>query len=212
MATIGFIKQKGGVGCSTLAFATATEYTRATWDVLVADLDTKQTTCFKRQVRRANRDFEPHINVQVFPTVDQAIRQADKYDLTILDTAPHATRATAQVAEVADLLIIPTGLALDDLEPTVKLAHELRKNGISQDKIAVAFCRTSGSEREYLEAKEYIEEAGYYHLDGQMHEKPAFRIASDLGRSPTESQYKGPREQAIQLVQSIIDRFNQIAG
>jgi chromosome partitioning protein len=212
MAIIGFVKQKGGVGCSTLAFATATEYTAAGWDVLLAGLDTSQSTNFNRQTRRAANKLKPHINVQIFATVDQAQRQSDKYNLTIFDSAPHATRATAEISEIADLVVIPTGLAVDDLEPTVKLAHELRKKGADKEKIAIAFCRTSGSEREFLEAQEYIKEAGYFYLHGQIPEYTSLRKALDRGQSPTESPYKGPRTHSKELVQSIIDRYNQVAG
>jgi chromosome partitioning protein len=48
----------------------------------------------------------------------------------VLDGAPHATADTLRIARVANLVIIPTGTALDDLEPSVRLAHELRKVGV----------------------------------------------------------------------------------
>ena len=46
----------------------------------------------------------------------------------VIDGAPHSSKMTKEIAESSDIIIIPTGLSLDDLEPTVLLAHELVKN------------------------------------------------------------------------------------
>jgi len=212
MYIIGFIKQKGGVGCSTLAFATAAEFTRAGWATHLADLDTSQSTNYHRQRRRVASNIEPHISVETYSNVTTAHNRAAGNDLLIYDTAPHATRASLEIAQRAHLTVIPTGLAEDDLRPTVLLAHELVKKGVDKNKIRVAFCRTSGSDRELAEARQYITDAGYQHIAGQMQEKPSFRLASDKGQSPTECQYPGPRKQAQHLVDQIIKSFEEVVA
>lgn len=207
---VGFISQKGGVGKSTLARAFATCYATNEWDVKIADLDISQSTSYDWQRRRLEANFEPVVGVECFGSVSQALRKADDYDMFIFDGAPHATKATLEIAKQSDLVVIPTGFSLDDMRPTVLLANELIAQGIALEKIVIAFCRTGDSEREFEDARDYLKMTPFYLLDGRMQEKTAFRRASDLGRSAIECQYKGPREQADKLIQNIIDRLNDL--
>lgn len=207
---IGVVQQKGGVGKSTLSRAIATTYATAGWDVKIADLDINQSTSYQWQKRRLSSGVEPVVAVEVFGSVSQALKQSDNYDLFVFDGAPHATRATLDIANASDLVVIPTGLSLDDMEPAVILANDLVKNGVKESKIALAFCRIGESEREFEEAKDYLSQTNYYILEGFMQEKTAFRRASDQGKAATESQYKGPRNQADYLIQSVINKIKEI--
>lgn len=208
---LGVISQKGGVGKSTVARLIAREYAAANWNTKIADLDIQQGTSFAWQGRRLQSGLEPIVQVERFATVDQALRIAAHYDLLVLDGPPHATVGTAQIAKASDLVILPTGLALDDLEPTVLLAHELTKEGIHPDKIAFAFCRVGDSDAELQEAKRYVEQANYTLLSGYLPEKVGYRRAGDEGRAPTETRYASLNEKADQLAQSIIDRVNLLS-
>jgi chromosome partitioning protein len=122
---LGIISQKGGVGKSTLARLVAREYAAAGWRVKIADLDVAQGTSFNWQGRRLQHALEPEIPVERFGTVEQALRIATHYDLLIFDSPPNATAGTLRVAQASTMTILPTGLALDDLEPSIVLAHEL---------------------------------------------------------------------------------------
>jgi chromosome partitioning protein len=206
MMIIGVVSQKGGVGKSTIARMIAREYANAQWQVLVADLDTSQGTSYSWQSRRLQEGVAPEISVQQFNRVDKALRLGESYDLIVFDGAPHATKATEDIVRSAALAVLPTGLALDDLEPTVRLAHELVKQGISAEKIAVAFCRVGDSESEFEEASRYIEQAGYHRLEGSLPERTAYRRASDLGRAATETAFPSLNQRALELTQSIIAR------
>ncbi|WP_075882042.1 ParA family protein [Vreelandella massiliensis] len=209
---VGVISQKGGVGKSTLARAVATTYAAAGWNVKVADLDINQATSFSWLQRRLAREVEPVVAVETFGTVGQALKLADAYDLMVMDGAPHATRATVEIAKRAHLTVLPTGLSLDDLEPTVLLANALTgEHGVSVERIAVALVKTGDSPRELDEARSYLAATPYYVLDSQIPEKTAFRRAQDGGQSVVESPYKGPREQADALIQSLIDRLEAIS-
>ena len=57
-------------------------------------------------------------------------------------------------------MILPTGLSLDDLQPSVGLAHELVKNRVSKAKIAFALSRVGDSYLEIIEAQAYLTDAG----------------------------------------------------
>src|SRR5215471_18810115 len=128
---LGMVSQKGGVGKSTLARLVAKEYATAGWRVKIADLDIAQGTSFNWQARRLQHALEPTIPVERFGTVEQVLKVAALYDLIIFDCPPNATAGTLKAAQASTCIILPTGLSLDDLEPSILLAHEFIKQGRS---------------------------------------------------------------------------------
>jgi len=209
---ISVIGQKGGPGKSTLARAIGTCYAAAEWDVKIADLDINQSTSFTWLQRRLHNNITPVVAVEVFGTAGQAMKQAGNYDLFIVDGAPTASRATSEVSKVADLIVIPTGLALDDLEPSVGLANNLKKEGVNPKRICFVFNRASGSKVEYQEAQDYLSDTPYHLIDGRIEDKPCYRQAMNEGRSITESRFKQPREKADHVVQNIINRLEELTN
>lgn len=207
---ISMVSQKGGVGKSTLSRLIAREYATAGWSVKIADLDISQGTSFSWQARRLSRHLAPELPVERFSNVDKALKVADSYDLMIFDGPPHSTVGTLRIASVSNLVVLPTGLALDDLEPSVLLAHELIKNSIPREKITFALCRVGASEAEIEEGRSYISQAGYTTLNGAMPEKLAYRRASDLGQTATETRFPTLNQKADKLAQDIIDKITKM--
>jgi chromosome partitioning protein len=207
---VGVVSQKGGVGKSTLARLIAREYALAGWSVKIADLDVSQGTSFNWQSRRLQSGIVPVIPVERFGTVEQALKIADHYDLLILDGPPHSTAGTLKIAQASLLTLLPTGLSLDDLEPSVLLAHELRKRGTPASKIVFALSRVGDSESEIEEARDYIRQAGYLVLAGSLPEKTAFRRASDEGRSLTETRFPSLNKRSDEMAQGIVDLLTEI--
>jgi chromosome partitioning protein len=207
---IGMVSQKGGVGKSTLSRLIAGEYAEAGWSVKIADLDVSQGTCFDWQSRRLEHAITPDVPVERFGNISQALKVAHVYDLLIFDGKPYATSQTLDIAKSCDLLILPTGLSLDDLRPSVLLARELCDKGIPRKKISFAFCRVGDSEAELEEAHRYIRDAGYSAFEHAMPEKTAYRRASDIGRSPTETRFATLNTKADRLAQNIIDRVTDL--
>ena len=203
---VGTISQKGGVGKSTIARLVAREFAYQGWAVKIADLDISQATTFRWRSRRLENGIEPDIPVEQYGRVDQALKAIDQYDLLIFDGAPHATQATQGIATACDLIIIPTGLAVDDLEPTVILAHDLARH-MDRDKIAFVLCRVGDSDREIAEVRQYLSETNYTVLDGELPDKTGYRRAFDEGRVATETRYPGLNRRAERLAQSIVDRI-----
>lgn len=208
--TIGVVSQKGGVGKSTLARLIAREYALAGWSIKIADLDVSQGTSFNWQSRRLQSGLEPVIPVERFGSVEQALKIGDHYDLVILDGPPHSTAGTLKIAGASLLTVLPTGLSLDDLEPSVLLAHELRKRGTATGKIVFALSRVGDSESEIQEAREYIQQAGYGVLPGSLPEKTAFRRASDEGRSLTETRFPSLNKRSDEMAQGIVDVITKL--
>lgn len=202
---IGIVSQKGGVGKSTCARLIAREYANAGWTVKIADLDVSQGTSTEWKRRRDGHGIQPEIAVEPFRTVEQALRVAPHYDLLVFDAPPHSMAGTKEIARASDLVLLPTGLSLDDLRPTVLLAHELVEAGIPSERMAAVLCRVGDRENEILEARSYIEKAGYRVLKGELPERTAYRRAIDDGKALSETSHPSLRGRAEVVAQSIID-------
>lgn len=208
---IGCGSQKGGVGKSTMARALGAAFAASGWSVKIADLDTKQGTVTAWNQRRLRAGVAPDVPVQMFGNVATAISKAGDADLLIFDGAPHASADTVEIAKASDLMILPTGLALDDLEPTVTLANTLAdKHGIPVARIVFALCKTGTSPAELDAARTYLGKTRFETLAGAIQQKPAFSRAMDAGLSVIETPYKAPREQALQLIQAAIAKFETL--
>jgi chromosome partitioning protein len=204
---IGVVSQKGGVGKSTIARLIACELAAQDWEVKIADLDISQATSYHWRARRLQRAMEPDISIEQYGRVDQALKSAEHFDLLVLDGAPHATQATQQIAKASDLVIIPTGLAVDDLQPGVTLAHELIKH-VPREKIVFVLCRVGNSQAEIAEARQYLTAAGYEVLEGELPEQVGYRRASDEGKAATETRYLSLNQRAEVLAQSVVNKIS----
>ena len=66
-----------------------------------------------------------------------------------------------------------------------------------------------GTEAEEVEARAYLDEAGYAVLEGYLQERPAYRKAMNVGRAITETSYAGLNAKADALIQALIDKVQQ---
>jgi chromosome partitioning protein len=200
MTIIAFISQKGGVGKSTLARALAVEASKQKLSVLLADCDPQQATSYQWLQLRKKSKFQ----VQVFSTAQQALREANKYDLTIIDGPARTSHATLEIAQKADLVIQPTGASRDDLVPAVKEFNALKEAGISKKKLLFVLNHI-GSSAEGEIAQNYLKDTGYFYLSAVLLEKISFRSVQNEGKAITEVSYKTLRKQAKKLVENILD-------
>lgn len=206
---IGVISQKGGVGKSTLSRAIATEYARNDWSVKIADLDLSQGTVTHWNADRMAHNIEPRISVEQFQSIKGLEKQKEYYDLIVIDGAPASNRQTLDIARFSNLLILPTKTTLDDLRPQIKLAHELRKNGINQAQIVFVLSMVGKSVGEVEGAKEYIEEAGYGCI-GMIFQKDSIGQAHDSGRAANETPFKSVNESVDEVIQKVVDHIQAI--
>ena len=208
---ISILSQKGGVGKSTLARALAVEYARHEWDVKIADMDLKQATSANWNRERMNRELSPHIAVETFARVKDALKQEQQYDLIIFDGAGHADLQTWEIAKTSDFIILPTGLSKDDLAPQIKLAHEFVKKGVVRSQIGISLSRVGKSERELEDTIEYIGLAGYRYL-GHIKEMTSISQNHDMGLAANETKYESINKLVDTLIQSIIDNVEKITA
>jgi hypothetical protein len=116
------------------------------------------------------------------------LKAAGQCDLLIIDGPARTSKGTLAIAQVADLVVQPTGASVDDLRPAVREFHALVKEGVGKDKLAFALNRI-GTAAEEGEARAYIAEAGYAALAGCLLERPAYRKAQNTGHAVTETSY-----------------------
>lgn len=207
---IGIISQKGGVGKSTLARLLAVEYARNEFEVKIADMDLSQGTVSEWNRVRMSKGLEPTISVEAFNSVTTALKKKDSFELLIFDGAPHATRMTLEIALQSDFVILPTGVTLDDLRPTIRLAHELVSKSVPIHKIGIVLSRVGSSANEVNGASRYIIEAGYAYL-GVLPEKTSIGQAHDIGKAANETTFKTINEAVDKLIQNIVNYIAELS-
>jgi chromosome partitioning protein len=200
---IALISQKGGVGKSALARLLAVEFLRAGWHVKIADLDTMQGTSTKWKARRDRANIQPEIPVEKFATVERAIREAERFDLLLLDGPAHAEQGGRNMAKAADLVLMPTGYGLDDLEAQAEAAYELEESGIDRSKIWFVFCRTTGSPAEDQAARDYLSRAKINVFGPVLPELPSIRQGHNTGKAASEISFPAVQERAQALAVAI---------
>lgn len=210
---IGVVGQKGGVGKSTIARLLGTEFSRNEWDTLIADMDTSQQTVGKWNLRRKQIGADPELAVEPFATVSQALRRNGKYEIIIFDSAPHATEATKDIAQVADLVVLPVGTSKDDLDPQIMLALELVDTGkVDPKKVVFVLSRVESKSTSVAEAREYLSRTriAFHVFNNVLKESRGYELALNQGYSLTETTYPGLNEHATSIAQEIFEYFNMM--
>ena len=143
--------------------------------------------------------------VEVFPTVQQALREASKYDLTIIDGPARTSHATLEIAQKADLVIQPTGASRDDLVPAVKEFNALKKAGIPTKKLLFVPMRLSTPTEAQLIQK-YLKKTDYNCSPFYVLEKTSYKQIQNEGKTIMEVKYENLANQAKDLVRSLLPK------
>lgn len=205
---IALISQKGGVGKSALARLLAVEFARGGWSTKIADLDPAQGTSTKWKARRDQAKLEPEVPVEKFRSVERALAEAERFDLLILDGPAHAEKGGLIMARKSDLVLMPTGYSLDDMEAQVEAAYELEEAGIPPERIQFVFCRAKGSDSEDRAARGYLKKARMTVLDPVFPELASIRQGHAEGRAASEVPFPKVQEKVMELVQAVANRLD----
>jgi chromosome partitioning protein len=204
---IGVVSQKGGVGKSTLCQLIAREAAAQGKAAKILDFDVKQMSSVDWVRARLERDFEPAVEAEPTKDVRKALKLNRDYDVLVLDGAPGTPKRTAEMIEECDLIVLPTGASRADLVPTLALARRIA--GMKHDAAGPIFalCRVL-TDSEVSEARAAIDAAGFTTLDGELIERPGYRAAQNVGRSPSETAFRSLNAKAKQLARAILDRLD----
>lgn len=203
---VAVVSQKGGVGKSTLCQLIAREAAAQGGQVKILDFDVKQMTSTDWVRARLERDLEPAIEAEPTKNLDKALKHSKGYDIIVLDGAPGAPKRTAGLMPACDLVILPTGASRADLVPSLALAGRIAEMKLATDGPVFALCRVMTAS-ESAEARAAIGNAGFETLDGELTERPGYRQAQNIGRSPTETAFPSLNGKASRLARSILDRL-----
>jgi chromosome partitioning protein len=153
---ISCLSQKGGVGKSTLARLIARTYAVAGWSVFIADFNVTQLTSVKWCHVRRKGGITPEISAEAYH-MPSALPRED-YNLVVADGRPDSVQSSLDIALRSNLIVVPTGLSLDDLEPQLAFAKELVAKGIDRKKIIFILSKITDSKLAISEAREYLSE------------------------------------------------------
>jgi len=201
---VAFISQKGGVGKSTLARALLAVAAHS-MKVRLADLDPRQGAVAAWQRTRQRHATAPACEVIAYRSASEALAASEDVELLIIDTPAGTNRATLEIARQAHLVVQPSGASADDLVPAVLTFHELVKEGVPKERLAMAVSRVLAPSEEAT-IRAYVGEAGYEVFAGSIGERIAYREAQNRGRAITETTQAKLNEAAETLIESLLDK------
>jgi len=210
MYTIACLSQKGGVGKSTIARLIAVSFASAKWKVKIADFNLKQKTSSNWAATRMKAGVKPEIAAEAFASVRSALAQEDLYDLMVFDGRPDSDTGSLEIAKAADLVICPLGVSLDDLEPQIAFATELRAKGVQRGKIRFVINNPYDSAISVDEAKELIASAGFQTFGEILPGRISYQQAQNFGMGVTETNFPSLNARAAALAAEISETLNLI--
>lgn len=215
---ITFCSQKGGVGKSTVARMAAVAFQMAGWDVMLLDADGDQMTSSRWHTRRtdnpkANKPTDKPLNSVRAAGVSPLKRALESDpDIVIVDGAPHATAATAGYARRSQLVLIPTGTGIDDLNPAAQLASQLiQAHGVAPENIRFVLNHVGPKGKGVADAIELLQAAtGVQCLPAYLSERPSYRNALDEGKAPQECTHPAVKAEAMKVIAAINSVFEKV--
>ena len=203
---ISFLNQKGGVGKSTLARATAVEFAKNKWDVIVADMDTSQRTISNWAEKRKTNGIKPSIETGVYREAKTALKMESACNLLIIDGAAYADTHTKEIALKSHLVVIPTGVTEDDLRASLMLAQELIVAGVNRMHILFVVIKVpENGDREAMATRKSIQQWGFNVAIGWIPFRTSYGKAMDEGHTLIETRHATLNDKSDKIVLHIID-------
>jgi chromosome partitioning protein len=210
---IAFVSQKGGVGKSTLARATAVSLSQSGFRVRLCDLDTQQGTSTEWYRQRLNSGGKPLASVEYYGTVKQALQNGldvnPAFDFLVVDAPGRSSAATVELAQQAHLVIQPGTGTIDDLRPGILLFHELLKNKVPPARMLFALTRISSDHEEAL-ARDYIKAGGYAVLKASLPDSPGYKHAQNEGLSVVETRWDSLNQKAQAIIDEVFNTLDRL--
>jgi chromosome partitioning protein len=125
MRTLALLARKGGTGKTTLAVHLAVLAAEAGRRVLLVDTDPQRSAGDWWRVRQSDTPRLVECVAKRTPEV-LALAEQDGIDLVVVDTRPSVEADTAEIARLADLVLIPTGAGILDLRAIAATAEMVR--------------------------------------------------------------------------------------
>lgn len=196
MKTVAFLAQKGGSGKTTLCVHAAVAAQDTGERVVIVDTDPQKSATGWHRARIKSDLALVAVSASSLPQVLSAAR-LDEMTVSIIDTAPHAAPAAAQVARKAGLVVIPCRPTAFDLAAT--------KNAVAivkAAKVPAVFVLSACPYRapEVAETREALAAYGFPVAPVEIGDRRAFSRAVATGRSVTEFESSGKAAEEIRAL------------
>lgn len=202
---ISLLNQKGGVGKSALARALAVEFARNEWTVHIADLDKTQRTSFEWGEQRKQSNISPLIEVALYSDPRTALKAAKNVDTLIVDGKAFADAHALEIAVNSDLVIIPIGISMDDLRPSIELAKDLVNKGVAISSIVFVISRVpDNGDKEAINTANSVKAWGFHVVQGWIPFKPSYSQSMDKGKAFTETPFKSLNEKVDAIIEQVV--------
>jgi chromosome partitioning protein len=206
--TVSFVSQKGGVGKSALARLTAVGGAHRELRTLLADFDLEQLTSVEWNAQRLRNSIEPEIDARAFKSLKKLRKSENSFDLIVADTRGLADDLSQELAEVSDVVFLPTGVSRDDLIPTLALARRLAREG-ADGRLVVILSKIGRSDVQLAKAVETIGDSGFELFAEHWPLRDGFQADLDAGRAGREARNPHLREIAEKLENAIFARVEK---
>jgi chromosome partitioning protein len=185
--TIAFISQKGGVGKSTLTVHMGVAASQGGRKVAIVDTDPQESAAMWHRAREAP---DPPVATASVSDLERALgaAKADRYDLALVDSAPHIGPGAAIIARLADLVIVPVQPGPFDigaLPGTIDLLRATERRAV------VVLSRCPSRSLDVESARRAILEMNLEIVPVNIGDRTVFRRALAHGLAVTEVDPKG---------------------
>jgi chromosome partitioning protein len=187
MRSIALLSRKGGSGKTTLSLHLAVLAQAEGERVLLVDADPQRSAAGWWRSRQADTPQLVEAEDGQLRTILDAAGEAG-ITLTVIDTAPHAVRASAEAATAADLVLIPCRPGILDLRAIAGTVEIVRAAHSSPAAVVLNAC-PPGREGEIGLTREAREQLGVYGVPVcpiAVSQRAAFAHALIDGRAVTE--------------------------
>ena len=199
MTSIGFLAQKGGAGKTTLAVHLAV----LAGEALLVDLDPQRSAADWWETREAPL---PELAVGLARDLKAALAAARR-PWIIIDTAPHAAEEAQIVANLVDLVVVPTRAAILDLRAIRATVEIVRRAGAKAVLVlnAVPAGRGIAEASIVTEARRALAAYGLPLAPVVVTQRAALSHALNDGRAVTEFEPNGKAAAELQTLWSWLD-------
>ncbi len=205
MKTLGIIAQKGGAGKTTLSVHLTVRAGLAGLQVLLVDTDPQAsaTAWWRRRHEEA-----PALIQSRGELLSEVLKTAaeQRYDLVVIDTAPHSSKEAEATARLSELVYIPTRPAILDLD-AIGASTELVAGTGSEARIVLNCCPPPtryGEPHIVSEARQALKTYGIPVSEVAISQRAAFSHALIDGHAVSEFERNGKAAREIDDLWSVL--------
>jgi chromosome partitioning protein len=118
-------------------------------------------------------NIEPEVDARAFKSLKKLRKEDGVADIIVADTRGLVDELSNEIAEVSDVVFLPTGVSQDDLRPGLASARKLAKRG-AEGRLVLVLSKVGRSETQFARAVETIEEAGFELLSEHWPQRDGF--------------------------------------